>query len=408
MTEISRLTRGIRAGIDSDPSHGAIVPPLYLSSNYSFAGFGEARQYDYTRSGNPTRDVLAEALSTLEGGAGAVVTATGMGAITVCLNALLCPGDTIVIPHDCYGGTWRLFDSLSHRGHFDVVTVDFGDETAVQQALSAPVPPKVVWLETPSNPLLRVTDIEAVSTAAHAVGATVVADNTFLSPILQRPFEFGADLVVHSTTKYINGHSDVVGGAVIAATSELHEQIAWWANVLGITGSPFDSYLTVRGLRTLHTRIKAHQENATAVIDAIAAHPAVSTIYYPGLANHPGHEIAARQQGGFGAMFSIDLAGGETAVRAFLDGLRCFSLAESLGGIESLVAHPATMTHASMTAAARAVAGIGDGLLRVSVGIEAADDLIADVLDALDRAYHASATVAENYSGGLHTLVAAS
>ncbi|MDQ6657825.1 MAG: cystathionine gamma-synthase [Actinomycetota bacterium] len=390
MTEISRLTRGIRAGIDSDTSHGAIVPPLYLSSNYSFAGFGEARQYDYTRSGNPTRDVLADALSTLEGGAGAVVTATGMGAITVCLNALLCPGDTIVIPHDCYGGTWRLFDSLSSRGHFDVVTVDFSDETAVQQAFSAPAPPRVVWLETPSNPLLRVTDIDAVTTAAHAVGATVVADNTFLSPILQRPFEFGVDLVVHSTTKYINGHSDVVGGAVIAATPELHEHISWWANVLGLTGSPFDSYLTVRGLRTLHTRLGAHQENTTAVIDAIAAHPAMSTLHYPGLADHPGHEIAARQQDGFGAMFSIDLAGGEMAVRAFLDGLRCFSLAESLGGIESLVAHPATMTHASMTTAARAVAGIGDGLLRLSVGIEAADDLIADVLDALDRAHQAT------------------
>lgn len=385
---VSRLTRGLRTGIDSDPAQGAIIPPLYLSSNFSFAGFAEPRQYDYTRSGNPTRDVLAEALSTLEGGAGASITSTGMSAITLCVNALLRPGDTIVIPHDCYGGTWRLFDTLSERGQFELVTVDFGDEDAVNTALEAG--PTVVWLETPSNPLLRVTDIELVTRAAHAVGALVVADNTFLSPILQRPFEFGVDLVVHSTTKYINGHSDVVGGAVVARTSELAEQIAYWSNVLGLSGSPFDSYLTVRGLRTLHTRIRAHQENATAIVDAIAAHPAVRTVYYPGLISHPGHAIAARQQDGFGAMFSIDLAGGETAVRAFLHGLRCFSLAESLGGTESLVAHPATMTHASMSAEARAVAGIGEGLLRLSVGIELAGDLVDDILDALDRALAAT------------------
>jgi len=390
MTEISRLTRGIRAGIDSDPAHGAIVPPLHLSSNYSFAGFDEPRRYDYTRSGNPTRDVLAEALSTLEGGAGAVITATGMGAIALCVNALLCPGDTIVIPHDCYGGSWRLFDTLSRRGQFQLVTVDFGDSAAVRAALRSPTAPKVVWLETPSNPLLRITDIQAVTTAAHQVGATVVADNTFLSPILQRPLEFGVDLVVHSTTKYINGHSDVVGGAVIAASEELHQQIDWWSNVLGLTGSPFDSYLTVRGVRTLHTRIRAHQENAHAVVEAVVGHPAVATVHHPGLKDHPGHRIAVRQQGGFGAMLSIDLAGGEAAVRAFLQGLRCFSLAESLGGIESLIAHPATMTHASMTPHARAVAGIGDGLLRVSVGIEAAEDLVADLLDALDRAHRAT------------------
>lgn len=390
MTEISRLTRGIRAGIDSDPSQGAIVPPLYLSSNFSFAGFGEPRKYDYTRSGNPTRDVLGEALATLEGGVGGTITSTGMSAITLCVNALLRPGQRIVIPHDCYGGTWRLFDTLSARGQFEVRTVDFGDDADVRDALAER--PAVVWLETPSNPLLRITDIQRITTAAHAVGAVVVADNTFLSPILQRPFEFGVDLVVHSTTKYINGHSDVVGGAVIAATDELHEQISWWSNVLGLTGSPFDSYLTVRGLRTLHTRIRAHQENAESLVNAVVSHPAVAAVHYPGLVTHPGHEIAARQQDGFGAMFSIDLAGGETAVRAFVDGLRCFSLAESLGGIESLVAHPATMTHASMSAEARDAAGIGDGLLRLSVGIEAEQDLLADLLDGLDRAAAACIT----------------
>ncbi|NNG34811.1 cystathionine gamma-synthase [Nakamurella aerolata] len=388
---LSALTRAIRAGIDSDPSQGSVAPPLFLSSNYSFAGFDQPRRYDYTRSGNPTRDVLADALTALEGGAGATVCATGMGAITVCLNALLCPGDKVLIPHDCYGGTWRLFDSLAARGHFVVETVDFSDQDAVADALAGQHRPVLVWLETPSNPLLRVTDVAAVAAAAHAAGAIVVADNTFLSPLLQQPLQLGADLVVHSTTKYINGHSDVVGGAVVAGTAELAEQISWWANVLGLTGSPFDSYLTVRGLRTLHTRLRAHSENTDAVIAAIGEHPAVTAVHYPGLVSHPGHRIAARQQQGFGAMLSIELAGGETAVRAFVDGLRCFSLAESLGGTESLVAHPATMTHASMSAEARRLAGIGDGLLRLSIGIEAAEDLVADLLDALDRAAAATA-----------------
>lgn len=390
MTDISALTRGLRTGIDTDSAQGAIVPPLYLSSNFSFAGFGEKRTYDYTRSGNPTRDLLAEALTTLEGGHGGTVTATGMAAITLCTSALLRPGDTILIPHDCYGGTWRLFDSLAGRGQFDYQCVDYTDAEAVREALTAPSKPKVVWLETPSNPLLRITDIEAVTRAAHEVGALVVADNTFLSPILQRPFELGVDAVVHSTTKFINGHSDVVGGAVIAGTPELHEEFAYWANVLGISGSPFDSYLALRGLRTLHTRLRAHQENAEVLVDLLVDHPAVAAVHYPGLPDHPGHEIAARQQDGFGAMLSLELRGGEDAVRAFVDGLRCFSLAESLGGTESLIAHPATMTHASMTPQAREVAGIGDGLLRVSVGIEHAQDLRADLAAALDRAAEVS------------------
>ncbi|USQ81581.1 cystathionine gamma-synthase [Ornithinimicrobium faecis] len=386
MTDISALTRGLRTGIDTDPAQGAIVPPLYLSSNFSFAEFGEKRDYDYTRSGNPTRDLLAEALTTLEGGHAGTITATGMAAITLCVSTLLRPGDTILIPHDCYGGTWRLFDSLAGRGQFDYQCIDYADAEALEAALTGPHPPRVVWLETPSNPLLRITDIAAVTEAAHAVGALVVADNTFLSPVLQRPFEFGVDAVVHSTTKFINGHSDVVGGAVIAATPELHEEFSYWANVLGITGSPFDSYLTLRGLRTLHTRLRAHQENAEVLVDLLVDHPAVEAVHYPGLPDHPGHEIAARQQDGFGAMFSVELRGGEAAVRAFLTGLRCFSLAESLGGTESLIAHPATMTHASMSADARRTAGIRDGLLRVSVGIEHSDDLRADLAAALDRA----------------------
>lgn len=386
MTELTALTRAIRAGLETDPAHGAVVPPVYLSSNYTFEGLGRPRQYDYTRSGNPTRDVLGEALATLEGGAGGVVTATGMGAVTTVVSALLAPGQRVVVPHDCYGGTWRLFDTLAAKAAFEVVTVDYTDPEQVRAALHADVAPTLVWVETPSNPLLRITDVRAVTAAAHEVGALVAADNTFLSPLLCRPIELGADVVVHSTTKYVNGHSDVVGGAVVAATPELHEKLAWWANVLGLTGAPFDAYLTLRGLRTLHTRMRAHEENAQAVAELVASHPAVSRALYPGLVEHPGHALAASQQDGYGAIVSLELAGGPDAVAAFLDGLQCFSLAESLGGVESLVVHPATMTHASMTPEARAVAGIGDDLLRLSVGIEATEDLVADVRAGLDRA----------------------
>jgi cystathionine gamma-synthase len=386
MTETTRLTRAVRAGIDTDPSEGAIIPPLFLSSTYSFAGFDEPRRYDYGRCGNPTRDVLAEALAELEGGHGATITPTGLAAITLTTSLLLGPDDTVLVPHDCYGGSWRLFDTLAARGHLRYRTVDFGDLAAVEAELGGPEAPAVVWLETPSNPLLRITDLAAVSGLAHGVGATVVVDNTFLSPALQRPFEHGADLVIHSTTKFINGHSDVVGGAVVARTAEQHEALQDLSNVLGLVGSPFDAYLTLRGLRTLHTRLRAHEENAQAVLAEVLAHPAVSAVHHPSLPGHPGHEVAARQQDGFGSMLSVDLAGGEPAVRAFVDGLRCLSLAESLGGTESLVAHPATMTHASMTPEARAVAGIGDGLLRLSIGIEHRDDLCADIRAALDRA----------------------
>ncbi|WP_374355626.1 O-succinylhomoserine (thiol)-lyase [Thermomonas sp.] len=380
-----RATRAVRAGIDRDPAYGAVTPPLVLSSNFSFAGFGEKRQYDYTRSGNPTRDLLGEALAELEGGAGGVVTATGMGAITLVLNALLQPGDRLVVPHDCYGGSWRLFNALAKKGAFELITCDLTDPRALAEALQES--PALVWIETPSNPLLRITDLRFVIDAAHKAGALALVDNTFLSPALQRPIEdFDADFVLHSTTKYINGHSDVVGGAVVSKERAQHEQLTWWANCLGLTGSPFDSFLTLRGLRTLDARLRVHQENTEALVGLLDAHPAVATLYYPGLASHPGHALAARQQHGFGAMLSVELAGGEAAVRAFVDGLQYFTLAESLGGVESLVAHPATMTHAAMSAEARAVAGISDGLLRLSVGIEHADDLLADIGAALDRA----------------------
>ena len=385
-------TAAVRAGIDRDTAYGAVTPPIVLSSNFSFAGFAEKRQYDYTRSGNPTRDLLGEALAELEGGAGGVVTATGMGAITLALNALLQPGDTLVVPHDCYGGSWRLFNALAKKGAFTLLTCDLTDPRALGQALERG--PALVWIETPSNPLLRITDLRFVIEAAHKAGAKVVVDNTFLSPALQKPLAFGADVVLHSTTKYINGHSDVVGGAVVAREPQLHEQLAWWGNALGLTGSPFDSFLTLRGLRTLDARLRVHQENATAIAALLERHPVVEQVYFPGLASHPGHAVAARQQSGFGAMLSFELAGGERAVRAFVGALRWFTLAESLGGVESLVAHPATMTHAAMTPEARAKAGISDGLLRLSVGIEAGEDLLADLAQALDAAAQAAAHVA--------------
>jgi len=379
----SPKTRAVRAALDTDTQFGAVVPPIHLTSTFSFAGYGTKRAYDYSRSGNPTRDALAGALADLEGGAGAVVTGSGMAAVGL-VAQLFRPGQAAVVPHDCYGGTYRLFNALRERGSLEVRFVDFQDAAALTAAREAR--PALVWVETPSNPLLRIVDVAAVAKAAHAVGALVVADNTFLSPVWQRPLALGADLVVHSTTKYINGHSDVVGGAAIAATAELHERLAWWANCIGVTGAPFDSYLTLRGLRTLHARMRAHGENAADVVRLLAGHPAVAKVHYPGLASHPGHAIARRQQQGFGAMVSFELKGGIAQVRAFLDALQLFSLAESLGGVESLVAHPASMTHAAMDAAARERAGISDALVRLSVGIEEAADLSRDLAQALDAA----------------------
>ena len=380
--DLQASTRAVRAGIDRDSAFGAVTPPLVLSSNFSFAGFDEKRRYDYTRSGNPTRDLLGEALADLEGGAGGVVTATGMAAITLVLNAMLEPGERVVVPHDGYGGSWRLFNALAKKGAFELVTVDLTDPRALAEALREP--PKLVWIETPSNPLLRITDLRFVIDAAHKAGALAVVDNTFLSPALQNPIAFGADVVVHSTTKYINGHSDVVGGAVVAKDAALHEQFSWWANALGITGSPFDSFLTLRGLRTLDARVRVHQENAEALAHWLSGKLGAGRVHYPGLALHPGHAVALRQQHGSGAMLSIELED-ENSVRAFVDGLECFTLAESLGGVESLIAHPATMTHAAMAPEARAAAGISDGLLRLSIGIEALHDLQADLAAGFAR-----------------------
>lgn len=384
MTETCKpATRAVRAALESCPVTRAVVPPLHLSSTFAFRGFGDKGPYDYTRSGNPTRDALGEALTALEGGAASTVTASGMAAVTLVCH-LLEPDDLLIAPHDCYGGTYRLLSALGRKQHFRVQFVDQTDAAAVRAACAER--PRMIWVETPSNPLLRIVDIRALARQAQAAGALLVVDNTFLSPGWQQPIALGADLVVHSTTKYLNGHSDVVGGAVVARTPELGEQLLWWANALGVTGAPFDSYLTLRGVRTLHARLALHEQNARAVVAALQASPAVTRVYYPGLATHPGHSVAAAQQSGFGAMVSFELAGGLASVRAFVEGLTCFSLAESLGGVESLIAHPATMTHAAMDPEARRRAGIGDSLLRLSIGIEAAEDLVLDLSAALARA----------------------
>jgi cystathionine gamma-synthase len=379
----SQVTQAVRAGIECDDTTGCVVPPLHLTSTFAFRAFGEKRTYDYTRSGNPTRDLLAGALAELEQGCGAVVTASGMAAITV-VGYLVPLGARVIVPHDCYGGTYRLFNAWQRRGERRVEFIDFGDEAALRDALSRPA--ALVWIETPSNPLLRITDIAAVAKLGHACGALVVVDNTFLSPAWQQPLTLGADLVVHSTTKYLNGHSDVVGGAVVAREPALHEQLVWWANCLGLTGAPFDSFLTLRGLRTLHARLEHHARNADALAHWLERQPNVRHVWYPGLSSHSGHELARRQQRGFGAVVTLELEGGHDAVREFVHGLQCFSLAESLGGVESLVAHPATMTHAAMDREARQRAGLVDGLIRLSIGIEGLEDLREDLSRALERA----------------------
>ncbi|WP_076925369.1 cystathionine gamma-synthase [Pseudoalteromonas sp. EB27] len=375
MSEKNKATIAVRNGVDADKHHGAVVPPIYLSTTYSFADFDTKREYDYGRSGNPNRDILAETLAKLEGGARGIITATGMAAVHLATQ-LLNSDDTLVIPHDCYGGSYRLFTSLQKRGLLKLEILDLTKEESLQQILV--IKPKLIWIETPSNPVLRLTDIKAVTDVAKQCGALVAADNTFLSPALQNPIKFGVDIVVHSTTKYINGHSDVVGGAVIAATQELGDELAWWANNIGITGAPFDSYLTLRGLRTLNVRLRQHQENALAIAKYLENSEYVSQVYYPGLESHPQHELAKAQQLGFGGMVSFDIKGDINDAAAFLTSLKTFSLAESLGGVESLICHPATMTHAGMDATARLEAGVGDTLIRISVGIEDIYDLVAD------------------------------
>jgi cystathionine gamma-synthase len=381
VSETQPVTRVIRAGIGLDGPSRDVVAPLHLSTTFVHAELGDTPPFDYSRSANPTRTLLGRALADLEAGHDAVVTATGMAALTTVLEAFVPAGQAVVAPVDAYGGTWRLLDAQAAQGRLELRLVDLTDLAATAAAITPGV--ALVLVESPSNPLLRITDIAAVAELAHAAGARVVADNTFASPLGQRPLALGADLVVHSATKYLAGHSDVVLGAVVAGSVRDFEEVKWWANCLGVTAGPLDAYLGLRGVRTLHLRYAAAQATAQAVAELLAAHPAVARVYYPGLPGHPGHDLAARQQAGFGAIVSFELAS-LAAVRQFLGRVQLFALAESLGGVESLVSHPSLMTHAAMTPEAKAAAGISDGLLRLSVGVEPAEDLLADLRQALD------------------------
>lgn len=390
MSKRQAATIAARAGIAQDTAFSAVTPPLYLTSTYELKAFKQPGQYDYSRSNNPTRDLLAETIAELEGGAKAIVTSTGMSACLLALQ-LLTPEDTLVIPHDCYGGSYRLFTNLAQRKHaFKLVIVNFQQPGWAEQIRATGA--KMIWLETPSNPLLQITDIKAVCELARSLAALVVVDNTFLSPLLQQPLALGADIVVHSTTKYINGHSDIVGGVLVCKELKLADEFKWWANCLGITGAPFDCYMTLRGLRTLEPRLRLQQDNTAKIVAFLREQPLVARVYYPGMQDHPGHAIAKSQQSGFGAMCSFDLAADASVLPVFFSVLRLFTLAQSLGGIESLICHPGTMTHASMDAEAQQTAGIGPTLIRLSVGIENIDDLLAD----LQQAFNAVASAVAN------------
>lgn len=376
-------TIAVRTGIESDTQHHAVVPPIYLSTNYGFPAFGEVPKYDYTRSGNPNRGLLETALYELESGKGAVVTNCGTSALNLWVSALLSPGDIIVAPHDCYGGTYRLFNTRANKGDFKVLFVDQSNQQALEEALAQK--PKLILLETPSNPLVRVVDIASVCQKAKKVGALVAVDNTFLTPVFQKPLELGADFVIHSTTKYINGHSDVIGGVVITKNEQHAEELAWWGNCIGATGTPFDSYMTLRGIRTLGARMKVHEESSSKILSYLQTQQLVGKIYHPSLPDHPGHDSAKKQQTGFGSMLSFEFAGTFEQLKYFVGELELFSLAESLGGVESLICHPASMTHRAMGEEALAEAGVSQQLLRISVGLEDADDLIADLKQAFAK-----------------------
>jgi cystathionine gamma-synthase len=376
-------TRLALAGQQTDRCYNSVVPPIYQTAIFRFEDIGVTKGYDYTRSGNPTRGALEETLADLEGGAGAVALSSGMGAISTAL-ALFDAGTHVICSHDCYGGTERLLCHLTRQNKLDVSFVDLTDPAALSEAVKPTT--RALWVETPSNPLLRIVDLRLLADFCRAYDLLLMVDNTFLSPLLQQSLALGADLVVYSTTKYLTGHSDVVGGALIARTPELNERIQYTANAFGTIAQPFDCWLVLRGLKTLPLRLQQHEANAQKVARYLDAHPMVERVFYPGLPHHPGHELAAGQQRGFGGMVSFAVRGGREAVEAILRNTRVFALAESLGGVESLIEHPATMSHASMRPEQRAEAGITDAVIRLSVGIENADDLLADLGHALSCA----------------------
>tara|TARA_B100000287_G_C20651668_1_gene787109 strand:- start:1042 stop:2190 length:1149 start_codon:yes stop_codon:yes gene_type:complete len=377
----NKETIASKAGIGSDQQHGAIVPPVYLSSNFIFDELGKEQSYEYTRQRNPTRDHLIKALSDLESGIGGEILSSGMAAVTLVIN-ILALKSKVILPHDCYGGTFRLFSSLAEKGMLEVHFINQGEESFLNQAIEK-INPDLIWIETPSNPLLQAVDINKISKKAKIYNSLVVVDNTFLSPSLQNPLLLGADLVMHSTTKYINGHSDVIGGAVITNDEEILSKLKFWSNNLGITGSPFDSYLSLRGLRTLGIRMEKHEENATAIVELLSNNSKVESLYYPGLLNHPSHEIAKKQQSGFGGMLSFELKDGLSSVKSFLKKIE-LPFAGSLGGFESLVSHPYTMTHGILTPEQKKEIGISENLIRISAGLENTDDLIEAFKSALE------------------------
>ncbi|AAT88342.1 cystathionine gamma-synthase [Leifsonia xyli subsp. xyli] len=376
-------TRAIHIGQEPDPTTGAIIPPIHQTSTFVQDGIGGLRSgYEYGRAANPTRDSLQSLLASLEGGVSALSFASGLAAEDALLRAVLRPGDHIVLGNDVYGGTHRLIDRI--HGAWDVrnTTVDLTDLDAVGVAL-ATGRTRLLWIETPSNPLMKISDLAALTSLGHGAGALVVVDNTFASPALQQPLSFGADVVVHSTTKYLGGHSDVIGGALVFGGEELAEKVRFIQFAAGAVSVPMDAWLTVRGIKTLAVRMQRHTENAQAIADALLGRPGVQAVYYPGLPTHPGRALAVRQMSGFGGMLSVALAGGAAVARRFAESTEVFQLAESLGGVESLIGYPAEMTHASVRGTELDVPG---NVIRLSVGIEDIADLLADVEQALGRA----------------------
>ncbi len=376
-----KRTKIVQAGVGTDKAHKSVMPPIYMSSTFEIDGLNKKSPYEYSRTRNPTRDVLADALTELEGGIGTCVTSSGMAALSLIIH-LLNPDDILLAPYDCYGRSYRMLASLAEKGHFKLEFIDTYDAAAVEQAFT--LKPKMVLIESPSNPVMRIADIESIATHAEKCGAITVCDNTFLSPILQRPLELGADIVFHSTTKFLNGHSDIVGGCVTTSREDLLEELEFWANSLGLIGAPFDSYMTLRGLRTLELRVTRAEENAQAIAQMLYSHRKVNDVYYPGLEGHAGHTLARAQQDGYGAMLSFEIKADESKLAGFVDALDIFRLAQSLGGTESLINHPASMTHVSMGPEARMKAGVTDQLFRISVGVEHIDDLLEDLRTALD------------------------
>lgn len=378
--KFKKITVSIRSGLNNDEQHGCVVSPINLSTTYNFLGLNKPRLYDYSRRKNPTRDITQQALADLEYGKEAIITSSGMSAIYLICCALLNPNDLIIAPYDCYGGTYRLLEILNKKG---ILQVEFIDQNNTQKLLKIlAYKPKLILIETPSNPMLRIIDIRSICNIKK--NSLCVVDNTFMSPIFQNPLILGADLVVHSCSKYLNGHSDVIAGAVISKDILIAEKLAWWGNTIGITGGAFDSYQLLRGIRTLSPRVYQQQKNTKNIINFIQKQNKINKIYYPGLPNHLGHKIACQQQNGFGSIFSFELKGTEKTLNKFLKSLQLFTLAESFGGVESLISHPETMTHASMPEHIRKKAGINHMLLRISVGLEDSDDLISDLKQAFE------------------------